>query len=166
VKFEWDPRKAAANLRKHGVSFDEAMTVFADWESVTIPDPDHSEGEERFLIVGSSSARGDRSWLSPTPNGARMSASSARDARMRASGENMANKTKQGQEMRDHYDFSGGVRGKYAARYAEGTNVVVLAPDVAEVFPDSIAVNEALRTLVRMSGKTLRATPAPKKRGG
>jgi hypothetical protein len=78
----------------------------------------------------------------------------------------MAGKTKQGEEMRDHYDFSGGVRGKYAARYAEGTNVVVLAPDVAEVFRDSIAVNEALRTLVRMSAKTLRATPAPKKRGG
>jgi uncharacterized DUF497 family protein len=44
-----------ANLRKHGVSFDEAMTVFADEESITIPDPDHSEGEERFLVVGSSS---------------------------------------------------------------------------------------------------------------
>jgi uncharacterized DUF497 family protein len=55
VKFEWDPRKAAANVRKHRVSFDEAMTVFADWESITIPDPDHSEGEERLLIVGSSS---------------------------------------------------------------------------------------------------------------
>jgi uncharacterized DUF497 family protein len=55
VNFEWDPRKAAANERKHRVSFDEAMTVFADWESITIPDPDHSEGEERFLIVGSSS---------------------------------------------------------------------------------------------------------------
>ena len=44
-----------ANLRKHGVSFDEAMTVFADEESITIPDPDHSEGEERFLVVASSS---------------------------------------------------------------------------------------------------------------
>ena len=55
MKFEWDPRKAAANVRKHRVSFDEAMTVFADWESITIPDPDHSEGEERLLIVGSSS---------------------------------------------------------------------------------------------------------------
>jgi Ribonuclease toxin, BrnT, of type II toxin-antitoxin system len=51
VKLEWDPRKAAANLRKHAVSFDEAMTVFEDWESVTIPDPDHSEGEERFVVV-------------------------------------------------------------------------------------------------------------------
>jgi len=67
--------------------------------------------------------------------------------------------------MREHYDFSGGVRGKYAARYAEGTNVIVLAPDVAEVFPDSIAVNEALRTLVRMSGKTIRAKTPAKKRG-
>jgi hypothetical protein len=53
-------------------------------------------------------------------------------------------------------DFSGGVRGKYAARYAESTNIVVLSPDVAEVFPNSEAVNEALRTLVRLSGKTVR----------
>lgn len=68
--------------------------------------------------------------------------------------------------MRDHYDFSGGVRGKYAARFTEGSNIVVLAPDVAEVFPDSVAVNEALRTLVRISGKTHRVKPASKKGGG
>jgi hypothetical protein len=63
------------------------------------------------------------------------------------------------------YDFSSGVRGKYAARYAEGTNVVVLSPDVAEIFPDSQAVNEALRTLVRISGKTVRARVTRKKPG-
>ena len=57
----------------------------------------------------------------------------------------MARKTKHDDEMRSHYDFSGGVRGKYAAYYAQGTNVVVLAPDVAEVFPGTIAVNEARR---------------------
>ena len=57
MDFEWDPRKAAANERKHSVSFDEAMTVFADWDSITIPDPDHSVGEERFLVIGLS-ARG------------------------------------------------------------------------------------------------------------
>jgi uncharacterized protein len=51
MKFEWDPRKASTNLRKHGVSFDEAMTVFGDFDSITIADPDHSEGEERFIIV-------------------------------------------------------------------------------------------------------------------
>ena len=57
-------------------------------------------------------------WLSLTPNESRMCTSSARDEPKHASGENMAGKSKQGDEMRDHYDFSGGVRGKYAARYA------------------------------------------------
>ena len=51
--------------------------------------------------------------------------------------------------LRKEYDFSKGVRGKYASRYAGGTNVVVLDPDVAKVFPDSHSVNTALRVLVR-----------------
>lgn len=50
-------------------------------------------------------------------------------------------------EMLDEYDFSGGVRGKYAARFACGSNVVVLDPDVAQVFTDSASVNQALRAL-------------------
>ncbi len=50
-------------------------------------------------------------------------------------------------EMLPEYDFSGGVRGKYAERYARAKNVVVLDPDVAEAFPDSESVNRALRTL-------------------
>jgi len=49
--------------------------------------------------------------------------------------------------MLEEYDFSGGVRGKYAKRYAESTNVVVIEPDVAEYFPDHDSVNEALRSL-------------------
>lgn len=51
-------------------------------------------------------------------------------------------------EMRPEYDFSDGVRGKHAARYAKGTNIVVLDPDVAEAFPNSAAVNDALRALL------------------
>ncbi len=51
--------------------------------------------------------------------------------------------------MRDHYDFSKGVRGKYAKRYKEATNVILLDPDVAREFPDSAAVNEALRQILR-----------------
>jgi hypothetical protein len=54
-------------------------------------------------------------------------------------------------EMRDEYDFSGGVRGKYATRFADGSNVVVLDPDVAEVFPDAKSVNEALRALAKIA---------------
>ncbi len=54
--FEWDAEKAATNLRKHGVSFDEAVTAFGDPLSVLLPDPDHSVSEERWLVLGLSSA--------------------------------------------------------------------------------------------------------------
>ena len=54
LTFEFDPRKAAANLRKHRVSFTEAMTVFSDPLSSTLPDDQHSEAEERFITVGMS----------------------------------------------------------------------------------------------------------------
>jgi len=53
-------------------------------------------------------------------------------------------------EMLDEYDFSQGVVGKYAKQYAEGTNVVLLDPDVAKVFPDSEAVNQALRAIAQI----------------
>lgn len=52
LRFEWDPYKATLNLRDHGVSFDEASSVFRDPLSVTIADPDHSELEARFVDVG------------------------------------------------------------------------------------------------------------------
>lgn len=54
MKFEWDENKAARNLSKHGVSFEEAQTVFDDPLYVDFYDPDHSEDEERYLIVGES----------------------------------------------------------------------------------------------------------------
>jgi len=58
LQFEWDPAKAAENLEKHGVSFEEAATIFRDALSATGPDPDHSVGEERFVTFGvSTSAR-------------------------------------------------------------------------------------------------------------
>jgi hypothetical protein len=57
-------------------------------------------------------------------------------------------------EMLDTYDFSGGVRGKYAQRYAAGSNIVRLDPDVAEIFPDSDSVNEALRALIKIARQT------------
>lgn len=53
------------------------------------------------------------------------------------------------EDMLPEYDLSGGVRGKYAERYAKGTNVILLDPDVAEKFPTSAAVNDALRRLAR-----------------
>ena len=57
LAFEWDRRKDAINQRKHGVSVAEASTVFADPLSITIPDPDHSSNEDRFVIIGFSAIR-------------------------------------------------------------------------------------------------------------
>ena len=54
MRFTWDPNKAVSNLRDHGVSFEEASTVFGDPLAVTIPDPDHSIGQERLLTMGQS----------------------------------------------------------------------------------------------------------------
>jgi hypothetical protein len=52
MEFEWNPDKAVINLKKHNVSFQEAATVFNDALSVTFPDPDHSVGENRYIIIG------------------------------------------------------------------------------------------------------------------
>ena len=68
-------------------------------------------------------------------------------------------KTRRDPDMLDEYDFSEGVRGKYAKRYAEGTNIVVLSPDVAAVFPDSESVNEALRVLVKVARQKVKNVP-------
>jgi len=56
MEFEWDPLKAEDNLKKHGVDFTEAATVFGDPLSITYSDPDHSLDEDRYIIIGSSSA--------------------------------------------------------------------------------------------------------------
>ncbi len=66
--------------------------------------------------------------------------------------------------MLAEYDFSGGVRGKYAKRYAEGTNVVVIDPDVTEYFPDHDSVNEALRNLAAIIKRRQKAKPAAARR--
>ena len=56
LRFEWDARKASANERKHGVTFEEARSVFFDDRARLIDDPDHSEDEERFVLLGLSSS--------------------------------------------------------------------------------------------------------------
>jgi uncharacterized DUF497 family protein len=56
MQFEWDPKKARSNLRKHGVSFDKAATVFLDDLSLTGHDPDHSADEDRFVTFGISNS--------------------------------------------------------------------------------------------------------------
>lgn len=52
MNFEWDPKKAFRNRAKHSVTFEQAVTAFGDFMSVTVPDPDHSTQENRFILVG------------------------------------------------------------------------------------------------------------------
>ena len=56
-------------------------------------------------------------------------------------------------EMSEEYDFSNGIRGKYAERYKEGVNIIKLDSDVTKFFPDAKSVNEALRTLIKLMGQ-------------
>ena len=56
IRFEWDARKSSANKKKHGISFEEARTVFFDENAKLIDDPDHSEEEDRFVLLGVSSS--------------------------------------------------------------------------------------------------------------
>jgi hypothetical protein len=153
MKVTWDPRKAAANQKKHRVSFEEASTVLADPLAITGADPDHSVGEVRI-------AGGFMLW--PTPRRAISFASSAHGRRRAQNPGSMKKaRSRAKDELRRSYkrsDFPAGfTRGKYAARLAAGSNVVVLSPENAAAFPTSDAVNEALNGLVRVA-KSARLT--------
>lgn len=75
--FEWDPEKATSNLGKHKVSFNEAATVFEDPLSFTVPDPAHSEEEQRLITIGAS-AQGRLLMVAHTEQGDRLRLISAR----------------------------------------------------------------------------------------
>jgi len=147
IAFEWDRRKSTSNVRKHGVSFTEASTVFDDPFSITIPDPDYSGEEERFVIIGAS-AKLELLVVVESASSAPALLRSMKDGTMKKATTSSKASTK---EMREQYDFSGGVRGKYVERYRAGTNVVLLDPELVEAFPDSKSVNDALRALVAIA---------------
>ncbi|HEV8605862.1 MAG TPA: hypothetical protein VGQ99_10875 [Tepidisphaeraceae bacterium] len=67
-----------------------------------------------------------------------------------------ANRARGGTEMKKEYDFRGGVRGKYASGYARGSNIIILSPDLAQIFPDSASVDRALRALVQVARRTMK----------
>jgi uncharacterized protein len=79
MEFEWNPDKAELNHKKHGISFEEAATVFNDSLSVTFPDPEHSVGESRYVIIGVSRF-GKLLIISHTDRGAKVRIISARKA--------------------------------------------------------------------------------------
>nr|VFK64623.1 MAG: Ribonuclease toxin, BrnT, of type II toxin-antitoxin system [Candidatus Kentron sp. TUN] len=147
-------------------------------------DPNHSSDEYRFLSIGRSNT--DKllvvAYTEREPNNVRLI--SAREATrqernmlaLRAKADrgwdsdtrtnspkflffrylNIMNKMIENDEMRPEYDFSSGVRGKHFRAYRQGSNVVFLAPDIAEVFKDSESVNHALRLLLELAGQEVR----------
>jgi uncharacterized DUF497 family protein len=144
--FEWDPAKARANVRWHGVSFEQAASAFYDDLAATIQDPDHSALEQRELLIGFTADQRLTSLV--TPSGVRGSESSVLDW-PRGMSDADTNSDSQADEMRAEYDFSKAVRGKYAERARKGSNVVVIEDDLKSEFPNSESVNAALRELIR-----------------
>lgn len=152
--FAFDPRKAVLNLRKHGISFVEAMTVFNDPLAATLPDEDHSSLEERLITIGmSTSLRILR--LVHTYEEPRI-VSSAPGARPYRRGSNMK-KTKQPPKP---LDFSKAVRGRFFELAQQGTNIVLIEPDLIETFPTSEAVNAALRSVKAIADSAITAPSA------
>jgi uncharacterized DUF497 family protein len=163
VIYEWDPEKAKRSLRDHGVSFEEAATVFLDPLAMTYPDPDHSNEEDRESP--SAILRSNDFSLCPTSRGGIVPGSSAYGRRLEGSASSMkkAPAKRTNDELRAEYDLSqlkGGVRGKYYRQATAGTNLVLVEPELAEVFPDTKSVNRALRLLV----DTAEAAAAPLRR--
>jgi hypothetical protein len=147
VQFEWDPQKAAANVKRRRITFDEAASVLEDPLSTTYPDEAHSEEETRFLTIGAS-PRGRVLVVAHTERNETIRIISAR----RATGPNEISMSKanrpEDDDLRPEYDFAsmkGGIRGKYVARLRKGSNLVLLEPEAAAAFPSAEAVNEALR---------------------
>ncbi len=156
LRFEWSPVKAAANLAKHHVSFDEARTVFEDSLGQITDDPRHSVGEARYVLLGQSEKQ--RLLVVMFTDRADAIRSLVRAAPTGASGESMkkANQTPakvsavDDDDVLPEYDFDSARPNKHAARYAGGGVVVTLDPDVAAVFPDSAQANAALRALAQV----------------
>lgn len=128
--------------------------MFGDPLSMTFHDPDHSIEEDRYITVG---LHGWESyWLSHTQIEGSGYALLVHEKPRVVRGNSMRKEidTVGDDELRAEYDFSqlqGGIRGKYVERYDEGTNLVLLAPDVAEIFRSDEAVNEALRLLMKIA---------------
>ena len=167
MRDHWSERKAQKNLEKHGVSFEEAWTVFNDPLVRTAPDPDHSGEEDRFLAVGQSAGDlllvvaytvvVDEPWLisarvlTPAERRRMMRSDTIRDAAMEQNEED---------DLRPFYEFDK-MTFEVGKHYFPFLGIrVTLDRDVAEYFPTEDMVNDALRVLIA-EGRATKQQPPP-----
>jgi uncharacterized DUF497 family protein len=150
VECSWDADKADENFRKHGVTFEEAETVFRDPLMQTMFDDEHSEGEDRFVSIGESIRRHTLViWFTPRNDkphliGAREATRRERRRYMR--GDEIRDEPPL-DEMKAEYDFSNARRGLW---FLPNLRITIhLDPDVSKVFPTEEAVHKALRYLIK-----------------
>jgi hypothetical protein len=156
--------------RKHGVSFEEAVTVFLDPLALTFPDPYHSVEEEREITIGHSIA--NQVLFVAILSEEIIPGSSAQGRRPGESESDImkkVSKDKSSNDLRREYNLSklkGGVRGKYYRQAISGTNLVVIEPELANAFPDTESANRALRLLLNTAeaatGRSRRKRGVPK----
>jgi hypothetical protein len=151
VVYEWNGGKAKANIQNHGVSFDEAATVFLDPLALTFPI--HFIQAKRSGRSRSATPRNIASSSFRIASAETAFESSAHERRPEESTNNMkkASVKSLDDDLRPEYDLSklkGGVRGKYYRQAAAGTNLMLIEPELAKVFGDAESVNRALRLLV------------------
>ena len=154
LRFEWDPNKAEANLAKHEISFEEAMTVFADPLARIFPDEEHSVDELREIIIGHSAGQ-QLILVNFTSIDDRVRIFSARIATRRErkimKKTSVRKKKPVAEEtLRSEYrfDYSKSKPNRFAAKISKGSVAVVLEPDVAEIFGSSEVVNDLLRSII------------------
>jgi hypothetical protein len=154
LRFEWARKKAVSNLDKHGVSFEEAVTVFADPLARIFDDEAHSETEPREIIVGHSGKQ--RVPLLRLPNGPTPCAFSAcagqregNERIMKAKSSRKRSPASKGDLRREYaFDYSKSRPNRFAAEFKDAAVAVVLDPDVAAVFRSSESVNSLLRSVI------------------
>ena len=158
MEFESDPAKAAQNLKKHKVSFEEAASVCGDPMAYTFLIQTIRWVKNAGLCLAC------HVWVECsqlfTPIGAGNIASSMRGLQQRMKGKYM----KKSEEMRAEYkreDLGKGVRGKHLAEFKKGSNLVLLTPELSKIFPTNEAVNAALISLIGIARSATNLTSPP-----
>jgi hypothetical protein len=146
MEYEWD-NKAVINLSKHGVSFEEAKTVFDDPLYVDFYDPDHSHSEHRFILLGES-IQSRLLFVSYMERDNVIRIISARE-KQRNRSEKLMNKNEIEDELRPEYDLQSLQVRKLGAGRKRFCDTVRLDPNVIATLPSAEAVNEALRYCVK-----------------